>query len=928
VLALVARAGDRGIKREKLLTLLWPDADEETGRAAISQALHLLRRDTGSDELFLGVQDLRLNHGVATCDVLEFESAMSSGDIGRAAVAYAGPFLEGFRVPGARELDRWIEEERSALAQRNAELLERLGRAETERGDHAKAVSWWRRRAALDPLNARVTVELMKALDAAGERAAAIQQARIYEALMKQELAIEPDGSVLRLAAELRARSVEAVKSVETVKPAPSVVEGAVKAVVVSGDAEIEQQPVDNRLNRPNRPNRRFALLGAVLLAATVALAFALRRPTPAPSSPMLAIGTIRDYRDAAASSTGLVTDMLATNLARVPGIQVISTLRMLELVDRQKGGQGDAAVAAAARAGGATELMEGAVHALDGGSIVLELRRVDLASGAVRSAYRVEAANLYELVNKATQEISSSVGRPSGTLDPSGVSTASAVAYGFYERGVREYVRGDLEKARANFDAALEQDSSFVMAAYHRFLVGDNTGRRWPPEKQAWLKGMADRAPERERLLIRGHVAITLQEAGALAYAETLAVRYPLELDGHLMLGVSRMVRAEFAQAIPPLERVLALDSTSIGSGSLRCQACDALVQLAFAWHSLDSLQVSLRLARDWVARDSGSIRAWNEVARMAFILGHEQESLDAWSRVATLGTAYRDIISGAIHLIRGRFAEAERTFRSGVESGLPAARFEAQWYLAILLRHQGRWEESARIMRERAATYTPAERAQDLDYLPRIAEALALYEAGRADDAIRIWDSIATRPNPAVQTGDLNRRQVFLYALLTDAAYAARDTVRAARYADSGAAWASRSNNPRDERLADHARGVRLLARGDTAQAVTVLRRAIFSPTIGFTRTNLVLARVLTATGRPAEAALLMQQALRGGTVEGTSLYATHTALHEELGHAFLAMGQRDSARVHFDYVARAFERSDPVAKQRLEAARRGAQ
>jgi hypothetical protein len=50
--------------------------------------------------------------------VLEFEGAIAAA-IRRAVAAYAGPFLEGFRVPGARRLDRWIEEERAARQDRS-----------------------------------------------------------------------------------------------------------------------------------------------------------------------------------------------------------------------------------------------------------------------------------------------------------------------------------------------------------------------------------------------------------------------------------------------------------------------------------------------------------------------------------------------------------------------------------------------------------------------------------------------------------------------------------------------------------------------------------------------------------------------------------------------------------------------------------------
>jgi DNA-binding SARP family transcriptional activator len=46
--------------------------------------------------------------------------------------------------------------------------------------------------AALDPLNARYALGLMRTMDAAGDRAGAIQHARIYETLVQEELDLPP----------------------------------------------------------------------------------------------------------------------------------------------------------------------------------------------------------------------------------------------------------------------------------------------------------------------------------------------------------------------------------------------------------------------------------------------------------------------------------------------------------------------------------------------------------------------------------------------------------------------------------------------------------------------------------------------------------------------------------------------------------------
>ena len=43
ILALLARAGARGVTREKLLSLIWPDADDERGPRTLAQARALGR---------------------------------------------------------------------------------------------------------------------------------------------------------------------------------------------------------------------------------------------------------------------------------------------------------------------------------------------------------------------------------------------------------------------------------------------------------------------------------------------------------------------------------------------------------------------------------------------------------------------------------------------------------------------------------------------------------------------------------------------------------------------------------------------------------------------------------------------------------------------------------------------------------------------
>ena len=100
ILALLARAGDRGVSRDRLLLMLWPEADEERGRRGLNQALYALRQDLGGEEVILGSKDLRLNPERIESDVLRFLEAKASGRPEEAASLWGGPFLDGFNLSG------------------------------------------------------------------------------------------------------------------------------------------------------------------------------------------------------------------------------------------------------------------------------------------------------------------------------------------------------------------------------------------------------------------------------------------------------------------------------------------------------------------------------------------------------------------------------------------------------------------------------------------------------------------------------------------------------------------------------------------------------------------------------------------------------------------------------------------------------------
>jgi TolB-like protein len=204
LLALVAAAGDRGLSRDKIIALLWPEADARRSGHRLSQLLHALRRSLGEDALTAAAGEIRLNPDRITSDIAEFKAARSRGELDRAVACYSGPFMDGFFLSDSPEFERWVESERAGLARAYGETLETLAIDTETRGERAGASRWWSLLAEHEPLSSRVIMRLMSALAAHGDRAAALHHAQRYEVGVGRELEASPNPAVLALAERLR----------------------------------------------------------------------------------------------------------------------------------------------------------------------------------------------------------------------------------------------------------------------------------------------------------------------------------------------------------------------------------------------------------------------------------------------------------------------------------------------------------------------------------------------------------------------------------------------------------------------------------------------------------------------------------------------------------------------------------------------------
>jgi DNA-binding SARP family transcriptional activator len=211
LLALLAAAGEAGLRRDKLVARLWSESSGENARHGLEQLLYSLRRQFPPHGPFSGIDPVRLDSGVVESDIQEFESALRRGALSEAVTLYRGPFLDGFYLAD-EGFEEWVEGERQRLAGRYSETLHLLAKEAGAERRHTEAIAWWSRLASLDPLSERPALGLAHALADAGDAASALRQAQAYAERARAELGVPPTPE--------HAAFMQRMRTAETIAPA------------------------------------------------------------------------------------------------------------------------------------------------------------------------------------------------------------------------------------------------------------------------------------------------------------------------------------------------------------------------------------------------------------------------------------------------------------------------------------------------------------------------------------------------------------------------------------------------------------------------------------------------------------------------------------------------------------------------------------
>jgi serine/threonine-protein kinase len=645
LLALLSAARDATLPREKLMALLWPDQPAHQARHLLNVSVHVLRKALGVTVLRTEGGDLSLDTSVLPSDLVRFREALKAGDLRGAAQAYTGPLLDGFFLDDAPEFERWQDTERARLETEYADLLSSLAEDAERTGDRSGAVKWWRALAEQAPDNARVTVRLMQALEATGDRGAALQAADAHAALLAEELGAEPSPEVSSLAARIREQ------------PAPVSLPSPDRSPVVE-QSEVPAGPV----TRP-RGRLRWAVAGAGLaLAVVAAIAF---RPSSAADGASVAVLPFLDLSpagDQAFMSDGL-TEELLNALARVRGLRVAARSSSFQF--REPGVD----VRMVGRRLGVAAVVEGSVR-LDGNRLRVTAQLIDTRRGyhLWSEQYDRDMKDIFAVQEDIARTVASAlsaelVGRLPEVLVSR--STASPEAYQLYLRGRHNWskrTRDGILEARRAFEEAITLDPEYA-AAYAGLAdawqlmpdYGDVPAR----EGLARARTAALRAIALDSSLAEAHASLAAlmddydhDRAGAEREYRLAIALNPGYVTARQWLAIHLADGGRFDEAIAEIERARRLDPLSriinTAVGAIRYFARDYDAAIA-------EYQTVLDQAPDFAL-------AWALMGRVYLVSGRAELAVGALSRSVDLSggdPSYRAVYAAAL-AAAGRREEA----------------------------------------------------------------------------------------------------------------------------------------------------------------------------------------------------------------------------------------------------------------------------
>lgn len=683
LLAILASAENLTASRDRLLGLVWPESPPEKARPRLSVALHGIRKALGSESVITVGDDLRLNTDVVEVDLVDFLDALDREDPKRAVELYGGSFLEGFHVRGTPAFERWLDQRQEEYARGYRRALEELAERVEAEEEWEEAVTWWRQRAAEEPYSSRVAVRLMRALDASGDRPAALRHARIHAAMVKDSLGMEPDPEVQALADRIEKGELEwapkrKVNPTSGASPGPRISDPEPRDTVGLPSAAEHRRPPPSGGRGPHSgpqmdpvpspkpttgpmkaaPPRLVSTLTIAIAGALAALVLAATMWTLAGDSDAPAVGAVPgepgtrrlavlpfaarggdDSAHLAESMVQLLSRSLdgAGNLVAVPPSLVLERITS----DSVQAGLAERARAAVAELGAGRYVTGNVTETGERLRIDATMRASEDGRVLARGSVAGRTEDLFRLVDRLTAELLAGLetGPESRLRRMAAGTTESLPALKAYLRGERALrIRGG-HAALESLRRAVTLDSTFALAHYRLAVAATQA---WDPNlaRRSIVRALrhADRLPGDEQTLIAAYRAFLAGDADrAESLYRRLARRDWFHVEAWTMLGQTLQTYnplrgRPWEECIPAFEHVLSIDPDN-------GRALRAMAEGAFRKGQPREADSLLRLGVPPAKYD-----AWRRSAFAIYHLGADEELESAIARDGALPSEILD--------------------------------------------------------------------------------------------------------------------------------------------------------------------------------------------------------------------------------------------------------------------------------------------
>ncbi len=455
-------------RRDKLVALFWPEANHEQARHALSQALHVLRNALGEGTISSrGEGEVAIEEAQISCDVVECEQAVDTGEYEKALELYRGDLLEGLFVREALEFERWLEDERVRLREKASGAAWELAHQHIAAGQLVDAERTAQRALLLVSTDESEVRRFIQALSDAGDRAAAVRFYEKFARRLKEEYDIDPAPATVECAARVRDDKSLAHWG-PTAEESPA-----------AGET-MQETPATVRPEITGRPRGRVGRwVGAAAAVSIVALlgvwAIGSRGADLVPQRVFVAVFDNRTGNADLEPLGSMAADWIAHGLQEVHIGEVVPAQVALlasdgaggSAIGGQAGMQNTLALAKAARAG---RVVSGAYYE-DGDSLRFQAQVINVASvrlinsvDAVMGSVASSSQALEELRQRVVGTLAVEFDARSGTIAFESQSAPSWEAYNEYLEGMRDFWRGNLTEAIAHLAKSSRLDSTYML--------------------------------------------------------------------------------------------------------------------------------------------------------------------------------------------------------------------------------------------------------------------------------------------------------------------------------------------------------------------------------------------------------------------------------------------------------------------------------